>query len=441
MRECEALFLDSIALARRAIYIESQYFTNEKIAAALGARLSRARRPRDHRRHAERVSWLDREDHDGGVSGRRTPANAGRGHAREASTGLSGRVAVARHSDLHSFESDDRRRRVRADWVGQLLAPIDGGRHRMRRRGRGARRRRRSRGHPADSRSAARRTSGHHPRMSSRTTSSVRVPCEQSWTHGRTPTTRSRGSSCRPSRRNLRRQRSGPPPTRTNRSHLGEAVEQLIPAVDASSERSPLRIWILPAIVLAAAAGVAWTASTRARTARASGVPGPADDDSAPAVDQSGSARPCSWSRACCSYRSSSLPWPQASSSDLCAAASSRDGLARGSRRRVRPRTAIGPSGLSRWMSGRSYRSVGQLRTQGFIGVVALRLASVASAGSIHLLCGAWRVPFTTYLAGSAIGLAPAIAALCVLGGAAPPDAPRPDRLERIRSPSARASW
>ena len=39
IRECEALFLDSIALAKRTIYIESQYFTNEKLAGALAARL------------------------------------------------------------------------------------------------------------------------------------------------------------------------------------------------------------------------------------------------------------------------------------------------------------------------------------------------------------------------------------------------------------------
>ena len=39
IRECEALFLDSIAQATQSIYIESQYFTNETIAAALAARL------------------------------------------------------------------------------------------------------------------------------------------------------------------------------------------------------------------------------------------------------------------------------------------------------------------------------------------------------------------------------------------------------------------
>jgi uncharacterized membrane protein YdjX (TVP38/TMEM64 family) len=48
--------------------------------------------------------------------------------------------------------------------------------------------------------------------------------------------------------------------------------------------------------------------------------------------------------------------------------------------------------------------------------VLVLRLASVASAGSIHLLCGAGRVPFGRYVAGTAIGLVPAVAVLTGLG-------------------------
>jgi phospholipase D1/2 len=39
VRECESLFLDSIARAKQAIYIESQYFTNDTLAEALAARL------------------------------------------------------------------------------------------------------------------------------------------------------------------------------------------------------------------------------------------------------------------------------------------------------------------------------------------------------------------------------------------------------------------
>ena len=39
IRECETLFLDSVAGAKHSIYVESQYFTNETIATALAERL------------------------------------------------------------------------------------------------------------------------------------------------------------------------------------------------------------------------------------------------------------------------------------------------------------------------------------------------------------------------------------------------------------------
>jgi uncharacterized membrane protein YdjX (TVP38/TMEM64 family) len=76
----------------------------------------------------------------------------------------------------------------------------------------------------------------------------------------------------------------------------------------------------------------------------------------------------------------------------------------------------LGPDSIGRWMSRRSYRSGRQLGARGVIGVLVLRLASLASAGSIHLLCGAARVPFASYIAGTALALTPASAALSGLG-------------------------
>jgi phosphatidylserine/phosphatidylglycerophosphate/cardiolipin synthase-like enzyme/uncharacterized membrane protein YdjX (TVP38/TMEM64 family) len=77
---------------------------------------------------------------------------------------------------------------------------------------------------------------------------------------------------------------------------------------------------------------------------------------------------------------------------------------------------AIGAANIGRWMSRRSYRSARQLGARGVMGVLALRMASVASAGAIHLLCGAGRVPFATYMAGTVAGLVPAAAVLTGLG-------------------------
>jgi phospholipase D1/2 len=75
-----------------------------------------------------------------------------------------------------------------------------------------------------------------------------------------------------------------------------------------------------------------------------------------------------------------------------------------------------GSANVSRWMSRRSYRSTRQFGARTVMGVLVLRLASVASAGSVHFLCGAGRVPFVTYLVGTVIGAAPMIVALTALG-------------------------
>jgi phosphatidylserine/phosphatidylglycerophosphate/cardiolipin synthase-like enzyme/uncharacterized membrane protein YdjX (TVP38/TMEM64 family) len=77
---------------------------------------------------------------------------------------------------------------------------------------------------------------------------------------------------------------------------------------------------------------------------------------------------------------------------------------------------ALGPTRIQRWMTRRSYRSARQLGAQGLVGVLVLRLASVASAGSIHLLCGAGRVPFSTYMLATLMGLVPAMFAVAGLG-------------------------
>ena len=64
---------------------------------------------------------------------------------------------------------------------------------------------------------------------------------------------------------------------------------------------------------------------------------------------------------------------------------------------------AIGPARLPRWMSRRSYRSISQLECARRGGRDRAASGGVASAGAIHLLCGAGRVPFAAYMAGTAL--------------------------------------
>src|SRR5688572_1461441 len=182
------------------------------------------------------------------------------------------------------------------------------------------------------------------------------------------------------------------------------AVDYLIPAVDAAHGHTPLRIWILPLVSVLAAGAVAWTSSgidivPAVRIPAWLGVVGflaaglvlvPLEVLAIVAGVMHGATRGAGVALA---------------GSFLAAAAGYCIGR------------AVGPARLGSWLSRRSYRSIRQLGSRSASGVVALHLAAVASAGAIHLLSGAGRVPFLTYLGGTAIGLAPGVVALSGLGG------------------------
>jgi uncharacterized membrane protein YdjX (TVP38/TMEM64 family) len=78
---------------------------------------------------------------------------------------------------------------------------------------------------------------------------------------------------------------------------------------------------------------------------------------------------------------------------------------------------AIGPRrGLS-FTGRRAYRVWRHLPGRGTTAVAALRMVSVFSATSIHLLCGAARVPLQSYVIGTLIAFVPGVLALSLLGG------------------------
>jgi len=52
----------------------------------------------------------------------------------------------------------------------------------------------------------------------------------------------------------------------------------------------------------------------------------------------------------------------------------------------------------------------------GVKGVALLRVSALMTAGATHLLCGAGRVPFGSYMAGTVIGLLPSLAVLTAIG-------------------------
>jgi uncharacterized membrane protein YdjX (TVP38/TMEM64 family) len=75
-----------------------------------------------------------------------------------------------------------------------------------------------------------------------------------------------------------------------------------------------------------------------------------------------------------------------------------------------------GPARVSRWMSRASFRAGQHLGAGGVTGIALLRLSAITTAGATHLICGAGRVPFGSYLAGTVIGLVPLLAGLTLVG-------------------------
>ena len=194
---------------------------------------------------------------------------------------------------------------------------------------------------------------------------------------------------------------------------FGPTVTQMVPPVDATGGSTPLRMWILPAIALLAALVTSSAINTR-----------PEFQAVRDALQGTSSLPSALWIGTSSFVVAGLLLVPQELLTIAAAVAfgALRGGLvaAIGSLALavigyVAGR-AIGASGVAQWVSRRSYRSVRQLGARNVIGMLVLRLSSVASTGAIHLLCGAGRVPFTAYMAGTIIGMVPAIVALSALG-------------------------
>jgi phosphatidylserine/phosphatidylglycerophosphate/cardiolipin synthase-like enzyme/uncharacterized membrane protein YdjX (TVP38/TMEM64 family) len=197
---------------------------------------------------------------------------------------------------------------------------------------------------------------------------------------------------------------------------FGPAVDGLVPPVDPALGRVPMRVWIVPSAFVAGALIVATVSSRSFRRAHV--------DTLWRRIDAFRDSRSSAAAGAVVFVAAGLAMVPL----EILVIAS---GVVFGRRRGIavamsgsfitavlgyQAGRAIGLSRIGHWMRRRSYRSGRQLIRTGVVGIAVLRLATVASAGAIHLLCGAARVPFPKYLAGTAIGLAPAVAALGGVG-------------------------
>ena len=194
---------------------------------------------------------------------------------------------------------------------------------------------------------------------------------------------------------------------------FGPTVTQMVPPIDATGGSAPLRMWILPAIALLAALVTSSAINTRP------------EFETVRNALQGTSSLPSALSIGTTAFVVGGLllvPLELLTIAAAVAFGALNGGLvaAAGSLALAvigyEAGRAIGASGVAEWISRRSYRSVRQFGARDAIGVLVLRLSSVASTGAIHLLCGAGRVPFTAYMAGTIIGMVPAIVALSALG-------------------------
>jgi phospholipase D1/2 len=412
IRECEALFHDSIARAKRLIYIENQYFTDDTLAGALAARLTEPDGPEVVIvAPKECDGWLERQSMgafrdvafrrltDADASGRLRLVYPSASRAHDIPTFVHSKVMIVDDELVRIGSANFARRSMGMDTECDLAVEAGG---------------------DAQVRAGIRRIRD-------------RLVAEHLGlaVDAVSPEIERIGSLCALIDAHQGADRTLLPiepvtdqvtelPTALRATidpgeplGFGPTVTQMVPPVDATGGSTPLRMWILPAIALLAALVTSSAINTR-----------PEFQAVRDTLQGTSSLPSALWIGTSAFVVAGLLLVPLELLTIAAAVAfgALRGGLvaAIGSLALavigyVAGR-AIGTSGVAQWVSRRSYRSVRQLGARDVIGVLVLRLSSVASTGAIHLLCGAGRVPFTAYLAGTIIGMVPAIVALSALG-------------------------
>jgi phosphatidylserine/phosphatidylglycerophosphate/cardiolipin synthase-like enzyme/uncharacterized membrane protein YdjX (TVP38/TMEM64 family) len=414
VRECEALFLDAIAMARRSIYLESQYFTNDALGEALAARLREPDGPEVVVVVPRECSgWLEKSTMGAFRDGvfRRLVAADHRhrlrlvqpmaSRSRDVPTFIHSKVMIVDDTFVRIGSANFSRRSMGVDTECDLAVDAAG-----RASVRAGIRRIRDR-LLAEHLGMAEAAVGPGIARAGSIGALVDAGADADRTLVRVAVA-GKGESPAPTEA-LRAAADPDAPL-----DVGSSVAGLVPPVDAAYGHSPLRVWILPLIVLAAAAAsTSWALTRRPEfvaiqdaLAGAAVLPFGIAIGTMVFVLATLALVPVELMIIASAVAFGAVRGGAVAILGSLAAAVI--GYAAG--------RAIGPAGLSRWMTRRSHRSARQVGAHGLAGVLVLRLSSVASAGAIHLVCGATRVPVAAYLAGTALALAPEIAALSGLG-------------------------
>jgi phosphatidylserine/phosphatidylglycerophosphate/cardiolipin synthase-like enzyme/uncharacterized membrane protein YdjX (TVP38/TMEM64 family) len=413
VRECETLFLDSIAAATRTIYIESQYFTNDALATALGARLREPHGPEVVIvSPAECHGWLEqttmgafrysvfRQLIAADTHKRLRIVYPAASRTQQVPTFVHSKVMIVDDTLVRIGSANFSRRSMGVDTECDLAVDVTGGTE-----ARAGVRRIRDRliaEHLGLTTDAV--TEGIERAGSLRAFIDARQFAEHTLVRIDIPP----AEEAEPSE--AARILADP----EEPIAFGSSVEELVPPADATNGLRPLPFPAIPLLVLAIAvaalsSAVIWRPEFRGIQALLIAIPQMASMTwiIAGAIAVSGLAFvPLELMAIAAGAMLGGVGGALAALLGSLAGAALGYALGR----------QIGPARLPRWMSRRSYRSARQLGARGIIGVLALRLASVATSGSIHLLCGAGRVRFATFMAGTLLAFVPATAALAGLG-------------------------
>lgn len=400
VRECEALFFDSIAAAKRMIYIENQYFTHSELADALIARLAEPDGPeviiavpRDSH------GWLEKQTIGALRDGLFRRLLASDPHkrlrlvapvasrARDLATFVHSKVTIVDDTFVRIGSANCTHRSMGVDTECDLAVEARGDRQ----LGTAIRRIRD-------------RLLAEHLAIA---VEDVSPAIQQAGSLGAFLDARQHADHTL-ARIELPADPISPPTEAVRLAvdpdeplGFGTSMEGAIPAIDVTMASSPLRIWVVPLVVLIAAGIVALASLWSPRLPEVSLLIGVAGF-----IVAGLALIPLELLAVASGVLFGGLGGGLVALAGSAVAAALGYALGR----------AIGTTRVSHWMSRRAYRSGRQLGVRGVAGVAVLRLSAVASAGAVHLLCGASRVPFLSYLAGTALGLAPSVAALVWLG-------------------------